>query len=82
MKQSVPRTSRAGDTFKGRIVDPVYRRRVEVIRAGSHIVGRITAVQKAAKKGKPGTLSVAFYKVELPNGRSKNDQRFAYLTRR
>lgn len=66
------KNARAGDTFTGTIVDPVYSSGgTEVIPAGSHISGRITAVQKSAKNGNPGTLSVSFYRVELPNGRSK-----------
>jgi len=64
-------SARVGDTFSTTVVDPVYSTNgVELVPSGSTIAGRVTAVQKAQKDGKPGTLSVIFYHLELPNGRS------------
>jgi hypothetical protein len=63
------KTSRPGDTFTVTVVDPVYvDGGVEVIPAGSVIGGRVTAVQKAQREGRPGTLDVAFNSLKLPNG--------------
>ena len=60
-----------GDTFTTTLVDPVYGGGgVEVIPVGSKITGRVTAVQKAQKDGKPGSITVGFYHVRLPNHRS------------
>ena len=63
--------SRVGDTFQTTVVDPVYSSNgVELVPSGSTITGRVTAVQKAKKDGQPGSLTVAFYHLRLPNGRS------------
>lgn len=63
--------SRVGDTFTTTVVDPVYSTNgVELVPSGSTITGRVTAVQKARKDGNPGSLSVVFYNLRLPNGRS------------
>ena len=60
-----------GDHFTTTVVDPVYSSNgIELIPAGSTIVGRVTSVQKAQKDGKPGAIGVDFYKVKLPNGHS------------
>ncbi len=63
--------SRIGDTFSTTVIDPVYSANgVELVPSGSTINGRVTAVQKAKKDGNPGSLSVVFYSLQLPNGRS------------
>lgn len=63
-------SARIGDTFSTTTVDPVYSTNgVELVPSGSTITGRVTAVQKARKDGNPGTLSVVFYHLNLPNGR-------------
>ena len=64
-------SSRIGDTFTSTVVDPVYSANgIELVPAGSTITGSVTAVQKAKKDGNPGTLSVGFYHLKLPNGRA------------
>jgi hypothetical protein len=63
-------SARVGDTFSTTTVDPVYSTNgVELVPSGSIITGRVTAVHKAQKDGNPGTLSVIFYHLNLPNGR-------------
>ncbi|HEU4770215.1 MAG TPA: hypothetical protein VFS77_22805 [Pyrinomonadaceae bacterium] len=63
--------SRVGETFTTTTVDPVYSSNgVELVPSGSTIMGRVTAVQKAKKDGNPGSLTVSFYNLRLPNGRS------------
>ena len=62
--------SRVGDTFSTTVVDPVYSSGgVELVPSGSTIAGHVTAVQKARKDGNPGSLTVSFYSLRLPNGR-------------
>src|SRR6185295_19109218 len=64
-------SARIGDTFSTTVIDPVYSTNgVELVPAGSVINGRVTAVHKAQKDGNPGTLSVIFYHLNLPNGRA------------
>jgi hypothetical protein len=64
-------SARIGDTFSTTVIDPVYSANgVELVPAGSVIKGRVTAVHKAQKDGNPGTLSVVFYHLNLPNGRA------------
>jgi hypothetical protein len=63
--------SHVGETFSTTVVDPMYSTNgIELVPSGSIIHGRVTAVQKARKDGNPGTLSVSFYSVRLPNSRS------------
>lgn len=63
--------SRIGDTFTSTVVDPVYSSNgIELVPSGSIITGRVTAVQKAKKDGDPGSLTVGFYNLRLPNGRA------------
>lgn len=61
-------TARVGDQFTTTVVDPVYASGVEVIPAGSIITGRVTSVNRASRKSKPGTIGVHFVSVRLPNG--------------
>ncbi len=63
--------ARVGDTFTTTTVDPVYASGLEVIPAGSIIVGRVTEVKKAARKSKAGMLGVSFTALRLPNGSSR-----------
>jgi hypothetical protein len=63
--------SRVGDTFETTVVDPVYSSNgIELVPSGSIISGRVTAVQKARKDGNPGSLTVGFYNLRLPNRRA------------
>ncbi|HEX8129906.1 MAG TPA: hypothetical protein VF527_12450 [Pyrinomonadaceae bacterium] len=60
------RTARVGDRFSTTTVDPVYANGVEVIPAGSKVWGRVTTVKRAERRS-PGTISVSFNTVEMPN---------------
>ena len=64
-------TARVGDRFSTNVVEPVYGggSGVDVIPVGSRIWGRVTQVFRAQKR-RPGSITVSFYSVELPNGRS------------
>jgi hypothetical protein len=64
-------TARVGDAFTTTVVDPVYSEGIEVVPAGSIVNGRVTAVTRAARKGKAGTLAVNFVSIKLPNGMSR-----------
>jgi hypothetical protein len=61
-------TARVGDQFTTTVVDPVYASGIEVIPAGSIITGRVTSVNRASRKSKPGTIGVHFVSLRLPNG--------------
>lgn len=63
--------ARVGDTFTTTVVDPVYGSGIELIPAGSVIVGRVNQVTRAARKSKAGTLGVEFISLRLPNGMSR-----------
>lgn len=63
------KTAKVGDRFMVTVREPVYSTTgAVVIPEGSEIVGRVDAVTRAQKKGKPGTLDVSFIQVVLPNG--------------
>jgi hypothetical protein len=63
------KSAKAGDTFTVTVVEPVYASNgAVVIPEGSEIIGRVDAVQKAQKGGKPGTIDTSFIQLVLPNG--------------
>lgn len=63
------KTAKVGDRFTVTVREPVYSTTgAVVIPEGSELVGRVDAVTRAQKKGKPGTLDVSFIQVVLPNG--------------
>ena len=60
--------ARVGDTFTVTTVDPVYAGGgVEVIPPASTLVGQVTNVKRASRKGEPATLDVRFVGLRLPN---------------
>ena len=61
-------TARVGDQFTTTVVDPVYAGGVEVIPAGSSVIGRVTNVARAARKSKAGTIGVHFVSMRIPTG--------------
>lgn len=64
------RTARIGDRFSTTVTEPTYDGTgVEVIPVGSKVWGRVSAVNRAQRR-KPGTITVSFTSVQLPNGRS------------
>ncbi|HEX8142543.1 MAG TPA: hypothetical protein VF553_08105 [Pyrinomonadaceae bacterium] len=64
-------TARVGDRFTTTVVDPVYVGGVEVIPAGSTIVGRVTEVKRAQRQSKAGMVGVSFISLQLPTGLSR-----------
>lgn len=63
------KTARVGDRFTTTVTEPVYSNNgVVVIPSGSEVVGKVTAVQKAGRGGKVGTIDASFVEVVLPNG--------------
>jgi hypothetical protein len=61
------RTARVGDRFTTTTVEPVYADGIEVIPAGSKVLGRVTTVKRAERRS-PGTISVSFITLQMPNG--------------
>ncbi len=61
-------TARVGDQFTTQVVVPVYASGVEVIPAGSEVVGRVVTVNRASRKSKAGTIGVHFVSLRLPTG--------------
>lgn len=66
------KTAAVGDRFTVTVREPVYSTTgVVVIPEGSEIAGRVNAVTKAQKGGKPGSLDMSFNQVILPNGQKR-----------
>ena len=63
--------ARVGDRFSTNVTEPVYggESNITVIPVGSKIWGRVTNVKRAGRRS-PGQITVSFYSVQLPNGRS------------
>src|SRR5688500_10505696 len=59
-------TARVGDQFTTTVVDPVYASSVEVIPAGSSIVGQVKNVKRSSRQSKAGTIEVYFVSLRLP----------------
>jgi len=67
------KTARIGDRFTTTVTEPVYSDNgVVVIPTGSTVAGRVDAVTAAKKGGDPGTISVSFVEVRLPNGAQRS----------
>ncbi|MGH9945220.1 MAG: hypothetical protein ACRD9R_22950 [Pyrinomonadaceae bacterium] len=60
------KTARVGDRFSTTVTEPVYADGVEVIPVGSKVWGRVATVKRAQRRS-PGTITVSFNSVELPN---------------
>lgn len=68
-KEINSKVSQPGDQFETKVTEPVYGNTgVIVIPNGSRVIGRIDSVTKAKKGGDPGTISVSFVEVRMPNG--------------
>ncbi len=61
-------TARVGDQFTTTVVDPVYAGGLEVIPAGSSIVGQVRNVKRASRQSKAGAIEVHFVSLRLPTG--------------
>jgi hypothetical protein len=63
------KTARVGDRFSTTVTEPVYGggSGVDVIPVGSKVWGRVSSVRRAQRRT-PGSITVAFNQVELPNG--------------
>jgi hypothetical protein len=69
MNQTITSESaRIGDQFSTTVVDPVYSGGIEIIPAGSTIMGQVRSVQRAARQSKAGTIGVHFVSLRLPGG--------------
>ena len=60
--------ARVGDEFTSTVTLPVYASGLEVIPAGSQVVGKVISVTRASRKSKAGTLGVHFVSLRLPTG--------------
>jgi hypothetical protein len=61
-------SARVGDQFTTTVVDPAYANGLEVIPAGSAVVGQVTSVKRASRQSKAGTIEVRFVSLRLPTG--------------
>lgn len=65
------KTSKPGDFFKLKTALPVQRDGIEIIPAGTPVVGQVVHAQAARGGGKAGELIVAARYIELPQGQIK-----------
>jgi hypothetical protein len=63
------KSARVGDRFSTTVTEPVYGggSGVDVIPVGSKVWGRVASVRRAQRRT-PGSITVTFNQVELPNG--------------
>lgn len=60
--------ARVGQQFTTTVIIPVYASGIEIIPAGSQVIGRVTSVTRAQRKSKAGTIGVHFVSLRLPTG--------------
>lgn len=65
------KTSKSGDFFKLKTALPVQRDGIDIIPAGTPVVGQVVHAQAARGGGKAGELIVAARYIELPQGQIK-----------
>ena len=63
-------TSRVGDRFTATVFRPVVIDRRVIIPVDSKVEGRVTAVDRAERGSKAGTIAIAFDRLLFPNGHS------------
>lgn len=63
------KTARVGDTFSTTVTEPAYAGGVQVIPTSSKIWGRVSSVKRSGRRS-PGSITVAFYSLRTPNGKS------------
>ena len=64
------KTARVGDRFSTTVNEPAYSNNgLTLIPTGSKIWGRVSSVKRAGRRS-PGSITVAFYSVELPSRRT------------
>jgi hypothetical protein len=63
------KTARVGDRFSATVTEPVYGGGggVDVVPVGSKVWGRVSSLRRAGRRT-PGSITVAFNQVQLPNG--------------
>jgi hypothetical protein len=63
------KTARVGDRFSTTVTEPVYGggSGADVIPVGSKVWGRVASVKRSGRRT-PGSITVSFNQVELPNG--------------
>jgi hypothetical protein len=66
------KSAKVDDTFTTTLIGPVMVRGVELLPAETKIVGRIKKVVRANKKSEAGRLQVAFEKITLPDGETRD----------
>lgn len=66
-------TAKPGDTFRARIVQPVYDAKHRLaVPEGAVLIGAVTQARPAKSFGRKGTLRFSFRELEMPGGAQKN----------
>jgi len=63
--------ARVGQQFTTTVMIPVYASGIEIIPAGSQVIGRVTSVTRAQRQSKAGTIGVHFVSLRLPTGTTR-----------
>ena len=59
-------SSRVGDIFTAKLVEPIYLKGRTVIPDGSEVIGQVTFVEKAGRGNKAGTMEIKFISIKPP----------------
>jgi hypothetical protein len=65
-------TARVGDTFKAKLIQPLYAEGQSVLPAGSIVHGTVDSVKSVRDGARSGYIGIRFVRMELPNGETRD----------
>jgi hypothetical protein len=65
-------TARVGDTFKAKVIQPLYAEGQVALPAGTIVHGQVDSVKSVRDGARSGYIGIKFVRMELPNGESRD----------
>jgi len=65
-------TAKVGDTFKAKLVQPLYAEGQLALPAGTIVHGQVDSVKSLRDGARSGYIGIKFVRMELPNGESRD----------
>ena len=65
-------TAKVGDTFKAKVIQPLYAEGQVALPAGTIVHGRVDSVKSVRDGARSGYIGIKFVRMELPNGESRD----------
>jgi len=65
-------TAKVGDTFKAKLIQPLYAEGQVALPAGTLVHGQVDSVKSLRDGARSGYIGIKFVRMELPNGESRD----------